>query len=42
MLLGAASCSSDIEPAMGGEVPVSFAVNLGDNIGLLLWHRKCP
>ena len=32
MLLGAASCSSDIEPAMGGEVPVSFAVNLGDNI----------
>ena len=32
MLLGAASCSSDIEPAMGGEVPVSFAINLGDNI----------
>ena len=32
MLLGAASCSSDIEPAMDGEVPVSFAVNLGDNI----------
>ena len=32
LLLGAASCSSDIEPAMDGEVPVSFAVNLGDNI----------
>ena len=32
LLLGAASCSSDIEPAMGGEVPVSFAINLGDNI----------
>ncbi len=32
LLLGAASCSSDIEPAMGGEVPVSFAIDLGDNI----------
>ena len=32
MLLGITSCSSDIEPAMGGEVPVSFAINLGDNI----------
>ena len=32
MLLGTASCSSDIEPAMGGEVPVSFSVNLGDGI----------
>ena len=32
LLLGAASCSSDIEPAMDGEVPVSFAINLGDNI----------
>ncbi len=32
LLLGTASCSSDMEPAMGGEVPVSFAINLGDNI----------
>ena len=32
MLLGTASCSSDIEPAMGGEVPVSFSVNLGDGV----------
>ena len=32
MLLGTASCSSDMEPTMGGEVPVSFAINLGDNI----------
>ena len=32
LLLGAASCSSDIEPAMGGEVPVSFSVNLGDGV----------
>ncbi len=32
LLLGTAACSSDIEPAMGGEVPVSFAIDLGDNI----------
>ena len=32
LLLSTASCSSDMEPTMGGEVPVSFAVNLGDNI----------
>ncbi len=32
MLLGTASCSSDMEPAMGGETPVSFSINLGDNI----------
>ena len=32
MLLGTASCSSDMEPSMGGEVPVSFAIDLGDNI----------
>ena len=32
MLLGTASCSSDMEPSMGGEVPVSFAINLGDDI----------
>ena len=32
MLLGTASCSSDMEPTMGGEVPVSFAINLGDDI----------
>ncbi len=32
MLLGTASCSSDMEPAMGGEVPVSFAIDLGDGI----------
>ena len=32
MLLGITSCSSDMEPTMGGEVPVSFAINLGDNI----------
>ena len=32
MLLGTASCSNDMEPAMGGEVPVSFAIDLGDNI----------
>ena len=32
MLLGTAACSSDMEPTMGGEVPVSFAINLGDNI----------
>ena len=32
MLLGTASCSSDMEPAMGGETPVSFSVSLGDDI----------
>ena len=32
MLLGTASCSSDMEPAMGGEMPVSFSVSLGDDI----------
>ncbi len=32
MLLGTVSCSSDMEPTMGGEVPVSFAINLGDDI----------
>ena len=32
MLLGTAACSSDMEPTMGGEVPVSFAINLGDDI----------
>ena len=32
MLLGTASCSSDMEPSMGGEVPVSFAIDLGDGI----------
>ncbi len=32
MLLGTASCSSDMEPAMGGETPVSFSINLGDDI----------
>ncbi len=32
MLLGTASCSSDMEPTMGGEVPVSFAIDLGDGI----------
>ena len=32
MLLGTASCSNEMEPAMGGEVPVSFAIDLGDNI----------
>ena len=32
LLLGAASCSSDMEPTMGGETPVSFSVNLGDDI----------
>ncbi len=32
LLLGTAACSSDMEPTMGGEVPVSFAINLGDNI----------
>ena len=32
LLLGTASCSSDMEPTMGGEVPVSFAIDLGDNI----------
>ena len=32
MLLGTSSCSSDMEPTMGGEVPVSFAINLGDDI----------
>ena len=32
LLLGTASCSSDMEPAMGGEVPVSFAIDLGDGI----------
>ena len=32
LLLGTAACSSDMEPAMGGEVPVSFAINLGDDI----------
>ena len=32
MLLGTASCSNEMEPEMGGEVPVSFAIDLGDNI----------
>ena len=32
MLLGTSSCSSDMEPAMGGETPVSFSINLGDDI----------
>ena len=32
MLLGTSSCSSDMEPTMGGEVPVSFAIDLGDGI----------
>ena len=32
MLLGTTSCSSDMEPSMGGEVPVSFAIDLGDGI----------
>ena len=32
MLLGTASCSSDMEPTMGGEMPVSFSVSLGDDI----------
>ena len=32
LLLGTASCSSDMEPTMGGEVPVSFAIDLGDGI----------
>ena len=32
LLLGTASCSSDIEPAMGGDTPVSFSVSLGDDI----------
>ena len=32
MLLGTSSCSSDMEPAMGGETPVSFSVSLGDDI----------
>ena len=32
MLLGTASCSNDMEPAMGGEVPVSFAIDLGEGI----------
>ena len=32
LLLGTAACSSDIEPAMGGDTPVSFSVSLGDNI----------
>ena len=32
LLLGTASCSNEMEPAMGGEVPVSFAIDLGDNI----------
>ena len=32
MLLGTASCSSDMEPTMDGEVPVSFAIDLGDGI----------
>ena len=32
MLLGTASCSSDMEPALGGEMPVSFSVSLGDDI----------
>ncbi len=32
LLLGTAACSSDMEPAMGGEVPVNFAINLGDDI----------
>ncbi len=32
MLLGTASCSSDMEPAMDGEVPVSFAIDLGDGV----------
>ena len=33
MLLGTASCSSEMEPTMNGdEVQVGFAVNLGDNI----------
>ena len=32
MLLGITSCSSDMEPTMGGEVPVSFAIDLGDGI----------
>ena len=32
LLLGTASCSSDMEPSMGGEVPVSFAIDLGDGI----------
>ena len=32
LLLGTAACSSDIEPTMGGDTPVSFAISLGDNI----------
>ncbi len=32
LLLGTAACSSDIEPAMGGDTPVSFSVSLGDDI----------
>lgn len=32
MLLGTASCSNDMEPTLGGEVPVNFAINLGDGI----------
>ena len=32
LLLGAASCSSDMEPSMGGETPVSFSIDLGDGI----------
>ena len=32
MLLGTASCSSDMEPTMGGETPVSFSVSLGDAV----------
>ena len=32
LLLGTASCSSDMEPTMGGEMPVSFSVSLGDDI----------
>ena len=32
LLLGTASCSSDMEPTMGGETPVSFSINLGDDI----------
>jgi len=32
MLLGTASCSSDMEPTMGGETPVSFSISLGDDI----------
>ena len=32
LLLGTVACSSDIEPAMGGDTPVSFSVSLGDDI----------